>query len=210
MSRMFVLILIAFAGAARAEGPLHQLSSPPPPPPSVETADTLIEGNVTNGGYLAPRIAYGQVAGRDAVFVGGEGGWIINHSFILGCAGSGLVTQQRAPGDYGITDDLSFGYGGVMLGYTFLPARLVHGTFTTVVGAGGIGSHRRSSTHASDLQDAVFVLEPTATFELNMVQHVRAGVAISYRWVRGVETAGLSNSDLSGVLGSLVVKFGKF
>ena len=204
MSKLLSMFaLVAVAGAARAE-PFRQIST------QAETDETLLSGDIVHGGYGGPRIAYGTIAGKDALFVGGEGGWIINHQFIIGGAGYGLVTQQRAPGDYGTTDDLSFGYGGFMLGYTFLSDKVVHGTFTTLVGAGGIGSHGRNDMRGSNLQDAVFVLEPTATIDLNVVKHFRTGFAVSYRWVRGVQTAGITNADLSGVTGSLVLKFGKF
>jgi hypothetical protein len=46
--------------------------------------------------------------------------------------------------------------------------------------------------------------------EVNVATHFRFGVAVSYRWFRGVETEGITNSDLSGVFGSMVLKFGKF
>lgn len=197
------LFLLAAAAAARAED-LRQIQT------AVEPEQTLMSGEVTHGGYGGPRVAYGRVASKDAVFVGGEGGWIVNHQFIIGGAGYGLATQQAAPGEFAATDDLSFGYGGFMLGYTLFSDKLVHGTLTALVGAGGVGSHRRGSGDASSLQDAVFVLEPAATFELNVARFFRTGLAVSYRWVRGVESAGITNADLSGVMGSLILKFGKF
>ena len=198
---MFVLLVASAAGAE----PLRQVATPAPDKP-----ETLFNGDVSHGGYGGPRVAYGRVASRDALFVGGEGGWIINHSFIVGGAGYGLVTQQPMPGDLGTTDDLTFGYGGFMLGYTLFPEKLVHGTLTVLVGAGGISSRSRLTSNQGNVQDAVFVVEPTATFELNMVQFMRSGVAVSYRWVSSVDTPGLSNSDFTGVLGSFVIKFGKF
>ena len=199
------MFVFAAAIAARAED-FRQIQTSAP----AEPEETLMSGEVTHGGYGGPRVAYGRVAGKDAVFVGGEGGWIVNHQFIIGGGGYGLATQQAAPGEFAATDDLSFGYGGFMLGYTLFSDKLFHGTLTALVGAGGIGSHRRGSGDASSLQDAIFVLEPAATFELNVARFFRTGLAVSYRWVRGVESAGIGNADLSGVMGSLVLKFGKF
>ncbi len=186
--------------------------------PQVETAaegseereQTLLSGQVTHGGYGGPRLAYGRIAGRDAVTVGGEGGWIINHSIILGVAGCGLVSSQPAPGAYASNEDLTLGYGGLMLGYTFFSDRLVHGTLSALVGAGGMGTRSRFGPDTRDLNDAFFVFEPTATVELNVARHFRLGAALSYRLVRGVETDGITNSDLSGLFGSMVLKFGKF
>jgi len=203
--------VVLVAGSARAELPvsraLEQVVTAPAPG---ERSETLIEGSVEHGGYGGPRVSFGRVAGHDAVHVGGEGGWIVNHRFILGGAGYGLVTDQPAPGALSATDDLKMGYGGVLVGYTLLPQRVLHATFTALVGAGGLTTENRTSHSGSDHSDSFFVLEPAATIELNVVQHFHAGIALSYRWVRGVETDGLSNSDLSGLFGSMVLKFGKF
>jgi len=172
--------------------------------------ETLVDSHIDHGGYGGPRIGYTRIAGSDAMWVGGEGGWIINHHIIIGGAGYGLVTQQPAPGALAATDDLSLGYGGLLLKYTVLPHHLVHATFGTLIGAGGVGSHPRSGGDSRGGADSFFVLEPDAAVELNVVEHVRAGLALSYRWVTGVQKAGLGNGDLSGFTSSLVLKFGKF
>lgn len=203
-TRIAILVLISAAFAARADG-FRQISTQPQ-----ERDQQLIEGETEHGGYGGPRLAYGRVAGHDALQVGGEGGWIINRRFIVGGAGTGLVTNQPAPGTLASTDNLTFGYGGAMLGYTLLPEKLVHATFTALVGAGGLGARARGSNDTTDLSDSFFVFEPTATLDVNVARHFRLGMAISYRWVRGVDTAGIGNADLSGVFGSMILKFGKF
>jgi hypothetical protein len=202
--RIAGLALLCASLAARAED-LRQVETHPP-----ERDQVLIEGQVEHGGYGGPRISFGRTAGHDAINVGGEAGWIINRRFIVGAAGYGLVTDQPGPGAWAATDNLTVGYGGMMLGYTLLPEKLVHPTITALVGAGGLGLREHGTHDKTDLGDAFFVLEPTATVELNVAAHFRFGVAVSYRWVRGVETAGITNSDLSGVFGSMIVKFGKF
>jgi hypothetical protein len=103
------------------------------------------------------------------------------------------------------------GYGGVMLGYTLLPHQLLHATFTGLVGGGGLGARLRMNRDSNiDLADAFFVFEPMLTVDLNVARHFRLGASLSYRLVRGVQTDGLSNADLSGLFGSMVFKFGKF
>ena len=205
MSRLMILFALVTAGAAAAE-PYRQVTTSAPDQP-----ETLFTGDVSHGGYGAARVGYGRIAGKDAVIVSGEGGWIINHSFIIGAAGYALATQQAMPGDLGVTDNLAFGYGGAMLGYTLLPEKLVHATLTVLVGAGGIGSYARVNLdHGSSVADAVFVLEPTLTVDLNMVKFMRTGLAVSYRYVSGVDAPNLSNADFSGFTGSFVMKFGKF
>ena len=192
--------------ALLAAGPgLRQIETPAEP-----RQENLIEGEVSHGGYGGPRISYGRLAGYDAVDVGGEGGWILNHHFILGGAGYGLVTNQPAPGQFASSNDLTMGYGGFMIGYTILPQKLVHATFTALVGAGGIGARGHLNSGETDLGDSFFVVEPTATMDLNVAHFLRFGVAVSYRWVTGVQTNGITNADLRGVFGSMILKFGRF
>lgn len=58
---------------------------------------TLIgSGEIENGGFGGPVVKVTSINGESAVFVGGRGGWIINHTFVLGGAGYGLVTNVNA------------------------------------------------------------------------------------------------------------------
>jgi hypothetical protein len=205
-ARLTILALISASFATRADG-FRQISTETP---ERQADETLVEGKTEHGGYGGPRVAYGRIAGHDAVQVGAEGGWIVNRRFILGGAGYGLATNQPAPGTWAATDNLTFGYGGALIGYTLLPEKLVHATFTALVGAGGLGTRALGSNAATDLADSFFVFEPAATIDVNVARHFRLGVAVSYRWVSGVETTGITNSEMSGVFGSMILKFGKF
>ncbi len=202
----FLLALVA-ALAARAQ--------PAEPPQGATGAavprdEMLLEGEFHSGGYGGPRVTYGRVAGHDALYLGGEGAWVVNHQYILGGAVNALVTNQPAPGAYVDTHDLTMVYGGGMIGYTLLPRRLVHVTFTTLIGAGGLGRRIRGTDSETGFGDSFFVLEPMITADLNVARFMKAGLALSLRLVRGVEVAGLSNGDLSGLFGSFVLKFGSF
>ena len=177
---------------------------------AVEPPETLIHGDVDHGGYAAPRVAFGRTAGHDSVMLGMEGAWIIEHHFLLGAAIHGLVSDQPAPGVYAGANNLIMGYGGLLIGSSLLPSRLVHPTFTLLVGGGGLGMRSKGDAGTTSLGDAFFVLEPSAGLDLNIVAFFRVNFAVSYRWVRSVDTDGITNADLSGVFGSLALKFGKF
>jgi hypothetical protein len=161
--------------------------------------DTLVHGSIESNGYGAPVVKYSSVGNSDGLLVGGRGGWVINHSFVLGGAGYGLATNYQLP-----SDRLTFGYGGVMLEYITEPESLVHLSFDTVIGGGGVG------TKGGGTSNSVFVLEPEIDAILNISASVHAGLGVAYRMTRGVHLAGLSNSDLSGVNGTFMVQFGGF
>jgi hypothetical protein len=157
---------------------------------------------------------FSSVLGSGAVFVGGRGGWIVNHRFILGGAGYGLASRIGAPsgvqpavGRY----DLAFGYGGVFLEYVLAPRELWHLSVLTLFGAGGLEYMSRDSAPPSGHSaSAVFVWEPALLVEINLISFLRLDVGASYRLVRGVDLTGVSNSDVGGPSGVLALKFGKF
>lgn len=185
--------------------------------------ETLIgNGEITHGGFGAPVIKYTQVKGEPAILVGGRGGWIINHSFIIGGGGYGLVNDIEAnnfltfaplePKPY-----LNFGYGGLELEYIIRSDELIHFSVYTLIGAGGI-TYRSSIWDNDDSywdnwdapSDAFFVFEPAANVELNVARFFRINAGVTYRFISGARLDDLRNSDLAGVSATLNLKFGVF
>jgi len=71
------LLLLFIAGIARAQ-----------------EEETLLGGGFESGGYGGPVVKFTNVKGEFAVMAGGYGGWLINHSLMLGGGGYGLVTHH--------------------------------------------------------------------------------------------------------------------
>jgi hypothetical protein len=177
--------------------------------------ETLINGPIENGGFGGPVLKVGSLNGETALLVGGRGGWIINHSFIVGGGGYGLVNDVKAkvPGPYG-ERFLNFGYGGLELEYVADAQRLIHYSFQALIGAGGV-SWRDQNLHGSmfdspNNSDTFFIVEPTVNVTLNVTKYFRISGGVSYRFISGVESEASSNPDLSGPSGVLTFRFGKF
>ena len=181
--------------------------------PAIAQDETLISGEVESGGYGAPIFKVGQITGTTGIFVGGQGGWIINHSFVLGGKGYGLVNNVDIEGSQNLK--LDFGCGGVLLEYIFSSEKILHVGINTMIGAGGVSYAEKD--YSNDYEDEVdynsssfFVLEPGIYMVLNISSYFRIGAGITYRYVNGVEYKNLTNADLSGVSGEIVFKFGSF
>jgi len=183
------------------------------------TEQTLLSSGVTNGGYGAPVQRWSRVTGRSVLFSGLEGGWIVNHRFVLGAAGYGLATQNIRNDGSTLRDSkgrspvVEMGYGGVTLGYVAQPMRLTHLTFQALIGGGGltydvedIAGIRSEDAPA----DGFFVAEPSVHGELNVSRFLRIGVGGGYRFVSGAALDGLRDRDLRGGSASLAFKFGHF
>jgi hypothetical protein len=58
--------------------------------------------------------------------------------------------------------------------------------------------------------DAVFVLDPVAAIEVNVIRFMHIGVQAGYRFVSGMGLPGLRNRDVSGFTFGAIAKFGVF
>jgi hypothetical protein len=189
--------------------------------------ETLLSGGVEHGGFGGPVVKVTRINGQDAVLVGGRGGWIINHTFVIGGGGYGLVTDVRpsVPGLLG-QDKLMLGYGGLELEFILQSDRVVHLTVPILIGAGAVGYRNGYWGHGVDLDlgidnrfDTFFIVEPGVDLELNVVSFFRINAGLSYRHVSGIgvptDITGsarplASNSDLRGVSWMIGFKFGSF
>ncbi len=172
---------------------------------------TLITGEIESGGFGGPVLRIGGINGETGVWMGGRGGWIINHRFILGGGGCGLVSDVEAFKEAGETYYIEMGYGGMELEFIIKSDQMVHFSVMSLFGAGGITINRHGDVDQTANDDAVFVMEPAAALEINIVEFFRINIGASYRYVSGFKTVhGISESDLAGVSGVLTLKFGEF
>lgn len=180
--------------------------------------ETLLTGDMESGGFGAPVLKYTSINGQNTLMIGGRGGWIINHSFVIGAGGYGTATEVDAPaGVYPMEDplDLHFGYGGFELEYIFNPLALGHFSIYLLIGGGSSNfardlGHYNEDNHMIGEDDFVFVVEPAVNGELNITDWFHLSAGVSYRFVTGVEQERLENSDFSGITGNLTFKFGSF
>jgi len=176
--------------------------------------ETLISGDVDFGGYGGPFLQLTSINEQFGVLVGGGGGVIIDHTISIGGAGYGLandVTEENAPASRPYLD---VGYGGVFIQYIHRSDDLIHFTGGFLIGGGGVGYRRSTSVDGSDvgsqMNDAFFVLEPGVESVLNVTRYFRVAVGGGYRYVAGIETPGLSNSDIAGPVLKVMFNFGSF
>jgi len=215
MSRIsLILSLTAVATVSSVSEAIAQASTPP-----AATEQTLIRGRITSGGYGAPVQRLSTVAGNTVLLSGLEGGWIINHRFVLGAAGYGLATQNvRNPSSplrdsRGRAPIVEMGYGGVTLGWVQQPMERVHLTVQALVGGGGVTYDVGdiAGVRMEDApNDAFFLTEPSMHAELNVTSFFRVALGAGYRFVSGAQLDGLGDADLRGASASLTLKFGRF
>lgn len=186
---------------------------------------TLFQGETSHGGFGGPVLKISSVNGDVAVFAGGRGGWIINHSLTLGMGGYALLNDVKLDNQPDSLEHLNFAYGGLELGMVLMSDNLIHLTSYVLIGAGAVnqgedfpgGDWERYDEESgeyrwnSEYTDRVFVIEPTIATEINMTKFIRLEVGAGYRQVWGIDKlTAISNDDLSSFTGNMTVKFGWF
>lgn len=185
--------------------------------PAFAQMETVFSGRITSGGYGGPMVKLGDIGGETGVWVGGKGGWIINHSFVIGGGGYGLVSENKET--YILfsnrTRMISCGYGGLIMEYIITPRKIAHLTAGLLIGAGAAG--HRFKDEDGDYEwdnninaDAFFALEPNLGAELNIARHIRMEIGATYLYTSGVELSDLDDDDIDGPNGYLTLKFGAF
>ncbi len=172
--------------------------------------ETLISDGIESGGFGGPVLKVTPIKGHTGVMLGGRGGWIINHTFILGGGFYGLVNKIDAatPGPGG-EPYVNFGYGGVELEYIQEWDKLVHLSFGLLVGGGEVGTQHMNGSNSGDM-NSFFTMEPWVNGNLNLTSFMQVSLGVSYRWVSGAHSPAASDSELSGVAGMLTLRFGSF
>jgi hypothetical protein len=174
---------------------------------------TLLSGKIEHGGYGGPVVKFTSINNKFGVLVGGHGGWIINHSLVIGGGGYGLVNDVDANSLGPLGEKyVEFGYGGFEIEWIINSDKLIHFSIHTLIGGGGVTFRNEGEdiTHHNKNGDNFFVLEPGATLDLNVTPWLRFSVGAGYRFVSGVDSPVSTNEDLSAPAAVVMLRFGKF
>ncbi len=190
---------------------------------------TLFGNGRISGGFGAVDMNVSPLRDNLNLFVGGKGAVIFDNHLYLGAAGYGMATQEKFNGidarlpennpnsDIRI-DMTSFGYGGLLIGYTIAPNSLVHIDIPIVIGAGGVDlsddlitiQDNDFSLKPSIESSAFFVAQPGINIEINMARFCKMGLGGGYRYIYGTNLININDEDLSGWTANFSLKFGKF
>lgn len=175
--------LLAAAAWARPSG-----KGALPSPQEEEDRSTLIGGQYKPRLYfeLVPKFA--RIHDGTAVLMGGGFGVTFNRVFSIGLAGWGNVDfDDWSDDDCGSSWHLwprgnrLYGYGGIFLGYHFLPARTVFGRISLLLGAGARGYNGDDEDfHWWDWDATPFwLIEPGIDLGVNVMSFLRLTLGLS-------------------------------
>ena len=122
-----------------------------------------------------------------------------NNTLLLGYEWRSNLNELRLPSTL---DDrtFKFGYSSYLIGYNYKSNQIFHPKFTVGIGSGSLS--------LNEVKDQVFVVQPSLGLEINLLQWARLSIEGGYRHVANTHTNGIEDSDLSGFLGAVVLRFG--
>jgi hypothetical protein len=174
--------------------------------------------NHANGGYGAFHFGYSTIGGRDALITGFRGGWVVNHQFVLGFAGTSMISEEKKNNLPLVNNYLTGGYGGFLIEPILFPEKPVHVSFPMIFGGGGVvlldaDYEMNSGNHFDPFNNSMsnfFIFNPGVEIEFNMARVFRMGIGLSYRLTTAVDLPGYESSLMRGGDVYLIFKFGKF
>ena len=179
--------------------------------PLLAQEETIVGDNFHSGGYGGPVWKVGFFNGEDGILSGGRGAWIINHKFTIGGGRYGLITDVKsdAVSNTGKSLYIDLDYGGFEMEYIHKSDKLFHWTTHTMLGGGKVRLLEHNPVKTIETEK-FFIVEPSLNMDINVSRWFRIGIGASYRIVMGLDLEEISNSDISGPSGLLILKFGAF
>lgn len=173
--------------------------------------ERLIGDKIESGGFGGPVWKGTRLNGESAFITGGRGGWVINHTFVIGGGGYntlGDVKTNLTSAD-GKALFLRMEYSGLEIEYIHHSDKLVHWTAMALFGGGRVRLREHDPGRETQ-SDGFSLVDAGVNAELNILKWLRVNAGAGYRMVFGIETSGLSNADIGGPEAQVTLKFGSF
>ncbi|TAL63493.1 MAG: hypothetical protein EPN88_12210 [Bacteroidetes bacterium] len=167
--------------------------------------------NTPSGGYGGPVFKVGTFNGKTGLLSGGRGAWILNHQVAIGggsySLSSDIKLDKLSSNENPLYMNLS--YQGFEIEYIHNSEKMVNWTVHTMIGGGSV----RLLEHNPDVsidKDMISIIEPGINIDINVCNWFRIGIGASYRIASGLDMTELSNFDINGFAGTVILKFGRF
>ncbi len=170
--------------------------------------ETLFSKARLKGVWGGPLIEWNNLGDNFTYSYGGGGGLVFSN-FFLGAYGLGSTDFDRLIDGDDINLDIA--HGGLWLGYTYRPYKVVHPYASVRMGWGAVGIDDLDDIHHFRDIDRIFAVTPEIGLELNVTKFFHIAATAGYRWVDGVNNSvDLTNEDFRGFNAALNFRFGWF
>lgn len=178
------------------------------------SAQSAQQAKPSVGGYGAGLAEITTVNGRVALNVGGHGGVLLNHKWMIGASGHNIFFEQKEATGY---RDFQFAYYGIMTEYRFKPSARVHAAIGVTAGGGFLQqkiytNNNGGERNVSWVKDGHWtaVVHPTVSLNVKLLSFMQARAHVGYRFTGDVDATKYNGNRLNGVGAGVGLAFGAF
>ena len=181
---------------------------------TTEAPRKLFGGKITNSGYGGVILKFSSFNDQFAFMTGGRGAATINNRYTIGGGGYGIANSIEISGSSEDTSRLfKMGYGGIELGYIFLPAKKVNFGASLLIAGGAAFWQNKPKSNGEKLFDDDFnifpVLEPSLYCEVALNPFMWLHAGFSYRYVHHAHLDYMTDQNMRGFSCYVGLLFGK-
>lgn len=175
-----------------------------------ENIETLFGKPSKVRGYIGSLNTTTNLDGETAYMSGAQAAGIFNDHFIFGLYRLDLENNVFSNNLSYIDSKIDFEHKGFILGYIFMPKRILHFNTNVQLGKGSLDIYDNVFDTWID-DDLVFVVTPSLEAELNITKFLRIGIGANYRFTFDVDQyANYTDEDFSDFGAFVSFKFGWF
>ncbi|MBI9055175.1 MAG: hypothetical protein JEY96_15235 [Bacteroidales bacterium] len=175
-----------------------------------DNIETIFKKPTKIRGYIVSITSLTPLNGENAYMSGVQVGGIFNDQFILGFYQVHIENNIFEDDNSFINSDLDFDHKGLLLGYIFMPKRIIHFNTNVQLGKGDLDIYNHDINRWT-YDDFIFVVSPSVEMEFNVAKFFRVGIGANYRFAFDVDQIeNYNNEDFSDFGAFVSLKFGWF
>ena len=176
-----------------------------------DNIETLFKKPSKVRGYFGSISNVTSLNGESAFLSGIQAAGIFNDHFIFGFYRLNLENNSFTNDNFINPDyELEFDHRGLLLGYIFMPKRIIHFNTNIQLGQGDLDIYNDALSRWT-YDDFVFIVSPSVEVEFNVAKFLRVGVGANYLFAFDVnEIENYKNEDFSDFGAFVSFKFGWF
>ncbi len=163
----------------------------------------------TTSGFGGSAVKISRIDNRIAILNGGRGAAVFKHHFTFGGGGYRIINRiEMKSGSSDTIHFLKMGYGGLELGYLFLPDyRKLNAGTSFLIGAGAGFFESLPEKHNKSY--SIFpVIEPAVFGEAFLSGFLRLHLGVTFRFVPGCQISNVANDNMCGPSAYINLLFG--
>ncbi len=159
-------------------------------------------------GYGAAVAELTSIDKKAALNLGGYGGVLINHRFLLGASGNNILFSKTINGS---KTDFQFNYYGLITEYKFFPGSFVHFSAGLTSALGWLENDILTADKKKRMDgDYVYVIQPRLALELRITSFMQGKLYGNYRFTGNTKSRYFTPRNLDGAGAGAALVFGSF